>query len=400
MDRPLAGLKVIDLTRALAGPYGTMALADLGADVIKVEPTPKGDMSRTWGPFDRDTSTYYLSANRNKRAVGLNFRSDQGMSVLKQMVQQADIVVENFKVGTMQSMGLGYESLAAQNPKLIMASVSAFGGVGPAKDWPGFDQIAQGYSGLMSITGMPESGPTRVGVAIGDMVAGLWVTVGVLSAVIERQRTGKGQHVEASLLSGLMSLLSVQGQRYLSLNEVPKPVGNAHPVICPYGSFMASDGPLNLAPATTAMWETICKLLGLSHLVEDERFLSNADRVNNRQVLQDEFDRALSGKTRADWIEIMLANGVPAGPINTVADALKDEQVKAIGLVESIQYPALGEVKHVGLPLNMGSIPQGQSVFSPAPDFGQHTTEVLLQFGWDQDAINQLIADNAIYQRA
>ncbi len=399
MDRPLSGLKVVDLTRALAGPYGTMALADLGADVIKVEPTPKGDMSRAWGPFDRDTSTYYLSANRNKRCVALNFRSEQGMAVLKKMVQNADIVVENFKVGTMDAMGLDYETMAKDNPRLIMASVSAFGDVGPAKDWPGFDQIAQGYSGLMSITGMPETGPTRVGVAIGDMIAGLWITIGVLSAVVERTRTGKGQRVQASLLSGLISLLSVQGQRYLSINEVPQPVGNAHPVICPYGSFMASDGPINLAPATTAMWEKICEVLGLAHLVKDERFLNNADRVRNRQVLQEEFERAMSHKTRAQWTEIMLDNDIPAGPINSVADALNDAQVAAIKLVETVQYPELGEVKHVGLPVNMGSIEPGQSIFARAPDFGQHTAEVLQQFGWDPKSIDELLASDAIYQR-
>ncbi|MDO9025276.1 CoA transferase, partial [Zwartia sp.] len=281
MDRPLKGLRVVDLTRALAGPFGTMALADLGADVIKIEPTPAGDMIRQWGPFDRDTSVYYLSANRNKRCLGLNFRSEQGIAVIKQMILQADIVVENFKVGTMESMGLSFASLSEQNPRLIMASISGFGSEGPAKNWPGFDQIAQGYSGLMSVTGDPQTGPTRVGVPIGDMTAGLWMTVGVLSAVVEREKTGKGQHVQTSLLSSLLSLLSVQGQRYLSIGEVPTPMGNAHPVIFPYGSFMTADGPINIAPATTAMWQNVCELLSLSHLVTDERFLTNADRVLN-----------------------------------------------------------------------------------------------------------------------
>lgn len=399
MDRPLAGLRVMDLTRALAGPFATMALADLGADVIKIEPTPKGDMIRQWGPFDGGTSVYYLSANRNKRCVGINFRSEQGMDLIREMILRADIVVENFKVGTMQAMGLDFESLSEKNPRLIMASISGFGDHGPAKRWPGFDQIAQGYSGLMSVTGTPDTGATRVGIPVGDMTAGLWMTVGVVSAVVQRTQTGRGQHVKTSLLSSLLSLLSVQGQRYLSLGEVPAPMGNAHPVIFPYGSFMAADGLMNIAPATTAMWEKVCELLGLAHLVNDARYLTNADRVRNRQGLQQAFDHALSTKSRAYWTELLLANGVPAGPINTIADAMDDQQVKAMHMVENIEYPELGDVRHVGLPVNMASIPDGQSVYAPAPEFGQHSIEVLREFGWDESQINDLVQGQIIFQQ-
>ncbi len=398
MDRPLAGLRVVDLTRALAGPFATMALADLGADVIKVEPTPKGDMIRQWGPFDDDTSVYYLSANRNKRCVGINFRSDEGMEIIRQMILQADIVVENFKVGTMESMGLDYASLSSQNPGLIMASISGFGDSGPAANWPGFDQIAQGYSGLMSVTGTPDSGATRVGIPVGDMTAGLWMTVGVLSAVVQRNQTGRGQHVKTSLLGSLLSLMSVQGQRYLSLGEVPVPMGNAHPVIFPYGSFMTADGLMNIAPATTAMWEKVCEVLGLGHLVTDERFLTNSDRVRNRDALQREFDQALSSQGRAHWTQLLLANGIPAGPINTIADAMDDVQVQAMHMVETIAYPKLGDVRHVGLPVNMASVPNGHSVFAPAPEFGQHSAEVLREFGWDEQQIEQMIANDVIFQ--
>ena len=399
MDRPLAGLKVVDLTRALAGPFSTMALADLGADVVKIEPTPKGDMIRQWGPFDEDTSVYYLSANRNKRCLGINFRSEAGMAVLRQMIGRADIVVENFKVGTMEAMGLDYESLSEINPRLIMASISGFGDEGPAKSWPGFDQIAQGYSGLMSVTGTPETGATRVGIPVGDMTAGLWMTVGVLSAVIERGNTGRGQHVKTSLLASLLSFMSVQGQRYLSLGQVPVPMGNAHPVIFPYGSFMTADGLMNIAPATTAMWEKVCELLGLGHLVTDERFLTNADRVRHRDALQQEFDQALSTQGREHWTSLLLSNGVPAGPINSIADAMDDRQVQAMQMVERIAYPTLGDVAHVGLPVSMSSVPAGGSVFAPAPEFGQHSTQVLSEFGFDEQQIQQMIADDVIYQR-
>lgn len=399
MDRPLAGLRVVDLTRALAGPFATMALADLGADVIKIEPTPKGDMIRQWGPFDENTSVYYLSANRNKRCLGINFRSDEGIEVIRQMILQADMVVENFKVGTMEAMGLDYACLSAQNPRLIMASISGFGDEGPAANWPGFDQIAQGYSGLMSVTGTSDTGATRVGIPVGDMTAGLWITVGVLSAVIERNRTGRGQHVKTSLLASLLSLMSVQGQRYLSLGEVPVPMGNAHPVIFPYGSFMTADGLMNIAPATTAMWENVCTVLGLGHLVTDERFLTNADRVRNRDALQREFDQALSTQGRAHWTQLLLAHGIPAGPINTIADAMDDGQVQAMQMVQSVQYPTLGDVRHVGLPVTMASVPKGQSVFAPAPEFGQDSCEVLREFGWNEQQIEQMIASDVVFQR-
>ncbi len=287
MNLPLAGLKVLDLTRALSGPFCTMILADLGAEVIKVEPTPNGDMIRQWGPFDHDISVYYLSANRNKKDIGIDFRHPDGLSLIQNLAVKSDILVENFKVGTTAKMGLGYEQLSAQRPDLIYASISGFGSQGPAKDWAGFDQIAQGYSGFMSLTGTPESGPMRVGTAIGDLTSGMWVAMGVLAAYIERQRSGLGQHVQTSLMASLIGLLSVQGQRYLSLGEVPQPCGNVHPVIAPYGTFDTADGPLNLAPATQDMWVRLCEILKTRELIADPRFKTNADRMKNRIKLKE-----------------------------------------------------------------------------------------------------------------
>ncbi|HUG59328.1 MAG TPA: CoA transferase, partial [Candidimonas sp.] len=316
MSLPLSGLKVLDLTRALSGPFSTMILADLGAEVIKVEPTPAGDMVRQWGPFDEDISVYYLSANRNKKGIGVDFRSEEGLSLIKKMALQSDIVVENFKVGTMENMGLGYDELSKEKPGIIMASISGFGSKGPAKNWAGFDQIAQGYSGFMSLTGTDESGPTRVGTAIGDLTAGMWIVIGILAAVVEHKNSGRGQHVETSLLASLMGLLSVQGQRYLSVQEVPEPCGNVHPVIAPYGTFATADGPLNLAPATQAMWCKLCSILGLDELVLDSRFLTNADRMKNRHVLKELLEASLTRRTRMEWTPLMIENGIPAGPIN------------------------------------------------------------------------------------
>jgi len=338
MSLPLSGLKVLDLTRALSGPFSTMILGDLGAEVIKVEPTPAGDMVRQWGPFDEDISVYYLSANRNKKGIGVDFRNPEGLALIKRMALASDIVVENFKAGTMEKMGLGYETLRTEKPGLIMASISGFGSKGPARNWAGFDQIAQGYSGFMSLTGTTESGPMRVGTAIGDLTAGMWIVIGILSAVVERKDTGLGQHVETSLLAGLMGLLSVQGQRYLSVGEVPEPCGNVHPVIAPYGTFETADGPLNLAPATQQMWARLCSILEAEHLVSDPRFLTNADRMQHRHALKQELEASLKRKSRMEWTPLMIDNGIPAGPINTLADVFSDPQVLACGLVQSVQH--------------------------------------------------------------
>lgn len=398
MSLPLAGLKVLDLTRALSGPFSTMTLGDLGAEVVKVEPMPDGEMVRQWGPFDDDISVYYLSANRNKKGVGIDFRQPEGLALLRKMALASDIVVENFKVGAMKSMGLDYADLAIENPRLIMASISGFGSRGPAKEWAGFDQIAQGYSGFMSLTGTPESGPTRVGTAIGDLTAGMWLVIGILAAVVQRNQTGVGQHVETSLLAGLIALLSVQGQRYLSVGEIPQPVGNVHPVIAPYGTFDTQDGPLNLAPATQAMWTRLCDVLALGQLTSDPRFLTNAERMQHRHALKEALEVALKKKTRMAWTEIMIANGIPAGPINTLADVFADPQVLACELVQTLQHPVLGELRQVGLPLDLGAgKPAGNTQLAP-PVFGQHTRDVLASFGLPAAEIDRLVAQRVAFQ--
>ncbi|MDN5843562.1 MAG: CoA transferase [Alcaligenaceae bacterium] len=399
MSLPLAGLKVLDLTRALSGPFSTMILGDLGAEVIKIEPTPNGDMVRQWGPFDSDISVYYLSANRNKKGVGIDFRNPEGLALIRRMALKSDIVVENFKVGTMENMGLGYEDLAREKADLIMASISGFGRKGPAKSWAGFDQIAQGYSGFMSLSGTVESGPTRVGTAIGDLTAGMWVVIGIISAVVERQRTGRGQHVDTSLLAGLMGLLSVQGQRYLSVGEVPQPCGNVHPVIAPYGTFETADGPLNLAPATQAMWSKLCTILELDELTTDPRFLTNADRMQNRHDLKDLLEVSLKRKTRMEWTPLMIENGIPAGPINSLDDVFNDPQVQACDIVQSVAHPTVGEIRQVGLPVNFSNMEGAHTVRTAPPLFGEHTVQVLQQYGLGGDEIDHLLKDHVVVQQ-
>ncbi len=396
---PLAGIKVLDLTRALAGPFCTMVLADLGADVVKVEPSPNGDMIRNWGPYDRGVSAYYLSGNRNKRGMALNFRDPAASDLLRELARKSDVVVENFRPGTMEAMGLSYETLSADNPALVYAGITGFGRTGPAGQWPGFDQIAQGYSGLMSVTGSPESGPMRVGVAIGDQAAGMWAAMGVLAALLERKTTGRGQRVETSLLASLVGLLSVQGQRYLSLGEVPSPVGNTHPVISPYGVFQTADGPFNIAPATTDMWCKLCALLGLDELVNDPRYADNAARVERRGELKAALEAELKKHTREHWTRLCIEAGIPAGPINDLADVFADEQVVHCGLVEEVDHPSLGPLKQVGCPIRLDAM-NGKSVRTAPPLFGQHTREVLADYGVPVSRIDALMRDQVVFQHA
>ncbi len=395
---PLQGVKVLDLTRALSGPFCSMIMADLGAEVIKVEALPDGDMSRDWGPFDGDISTYYLSANRNKKSIAIDFRKPEGMALIKKMALESDVLVENFRTGTLSNMGLTDEFLLSGNPGLIIASISGFGSKGPASEWAGFDQIAQGYSGYMSLSGTEQSGPVRVGTAIGDMLAGMWLSIGVLSALMQKRITGKGQRVETSLLAGLIGVLSVQGQRYLNLGEVPKPLGNSHPVIAPYGTFQTADGPLNLAPATQGMWISLCKLLGLEHLAEDPRYKTNGDRMKNRDTLQVEIEAVLKTHPRMYWTPRMIEKGIPAGPINKMDDVFKDAQVDALKLIETVQHPVLGMLKQIGFPVSMGSIPEGESVRWAPPVLGQHTREILSGYGVSEVEVEKLISAGVVLQ--
>ncbi|RJF96214.1 CaiB/BaiF CoA transferase family protein [Noviherbaspirillum saxi] len=397
MALPLAGIRVLDLTRALSGPFCSMILADLGADVIKVEPMASGDMIRTWGPFDRGQSAYYLSTNRNKRGIAVNFRDAHGLELIRQIARGADVVVENFRSGVMEDMGLGYDQLAAVNPKLIFGSITGFGRDGPMGNWPGFDQIAQGYSGLMSLTGQAETGPTRAGIAIGDLTSGMWTAMGILAALLSRQHSGRGQRVETSLLASLVSLLGVQGQRFLSLNEVPELTGNVHPVIAPYGVFQTKDGPLNLAPATPDMWIKLCKLLQLEKLIRDPRFVDNAARMQHRDELRLIIEARLKLRTKMDWTKEMIELGIPAGPINNLSDVFKDPQVQHSRLVEEVQHPLLGALKQVANPIKLAAFAEG-SVRMPPPMFGEHTFEVLAELGYSDHELQQLSLDGVIAQ--
>jgi crotonobetainyl-CoA:carnitine CoA-transferase CaiB-like acyl-CoA transferase len=397
MKLPLEGIRVLDLSRALAGPFCAMILGDLGADVVKVEPLPDGEMIRSWGPFDRDISTYYLSANRNKRSLALNFRDPDGIDTIRKMAANADVLIENFKPGTMEAMGLRFDDMRKDNPKLIYANVTGFGRDGPYGDWPGVDQIALGMSGLMSVTGTEESGPMRMGVPIGDMLAGMWTALGVQAALIARGTTGQGQRVETSLLASLVGMLCLQGQRFLSLGQVPKPVGNDHPLIVPYGTFHAKDGPFNMAAATDVMWRRLCDLVGLQDIAGHPDFKDNAARMRNKAEVQRRLNEKFAARPRIEWVKELVKLGLPSGPIYNVEEVFEDPQVKHLKLEETVEHPVLGALRLLANPIQMDAT-TGRSVRLAPPTLGQHSEAALRDFGIDAETIERLCRSGTVKQ--
>ena len=397
MPLPLEGVRILDLTRALAGPFCTMILGDLGATVIKTEPTQGGDMSRSWGPYHDGIGVFYLSINRNKQSLAVNFREPRGLELLQQLARDADVVVENFKPGTTKTIGLDYDTLAKDAPRLIYTSITGFGTDGPYGQWPGYDQIAQGMSGMMSITGQADGLPTRLGVPLADLVSGIWSALGTITALHQRERTGSGQKVETSLLAGVVGMLCVQGQRYLSLGETPQRIGNEHPVIYPYGAFEAADGIINIAAATQSQWENLCHVLDLDHLVQQSEFVDNNARSSHREQLRKIFNSRLCSRSAIEWTTILMENGVPAGPVFDLQQLFEDPHVAAMGLVELVDHPQLGEIKQLSNPLRLESI-GSKTVRSPPPLLGQHTDGILKELGLKSQALVKLKEDGIIFQ--
>ena len=397
MPLPLEGIRILDLTRALAGPFCTMILGDLGATVIKTEPTQGGDMSRSWGPYHDGIGVFYLSINRNKQSLAVNFREPRGLELLQQLARDADVVVENFKPGTTKTIGLDYDTLVKDAPRLIYTSITGFGTDGPYGQWPGYDQIAQGMSGMMSITGQADGLPTRLGVPLADLVSGIWSALGTITALHQRERTGSGQKVETSLLAGVVGMLCVQGQRYLSLGETPQRIGNEHPVIYPYGAFEAADGIINIAAATQSQWESLCHLLDLDHLVQQSEFVDNDARSSHREQLRNIVNSRLCSRSAIEWTTILMENGVPAGPVFDLQQLFEDPHVAAMGLVELVDHPQLGEIKQLSNPLRLESI-GSKTVRSPPPLLGQHTDGILKELGLKSQALVKLKEDGIIFQ--
>lgn len=376
MGGPLEGLRVLDLSRVLAGPVCSMLLGDLGADVLKVEQPGVGDETRSWGPpFHKGESAYFLAINRNKRSLTLNLKDPRGLALLTRLAQASDILIQNFRPGTLARLGLGYPEAARLNGRLIYASLTAYGSSGPGAAKPGYDFIAQGVGGLMSITGWPDGPPTKVGVAVVDVVAGLLLTGLILAALHRRDRTGRGEEVETSLLQAAVALLINVASNYLVSGEVPGRWGNAHPSIVPYQTFATADGHLNVAVANDGLWRTFCQALGQPAWAEDPDYATNAARVRNRERLAPLLAARFAALPTAAWLARLEAAGLPCGPVNTVAQVLADPAVRHLGMVQEVEHPTLGRVPLLGVPFTLGGSPP--VIRRPPPRLGEHTDEIL-----------------------
>jgi len=376
MSPPLAGLKVLDLTRVLAGPYCTMMLGDMGADVVKVERPGTGDDTRGFGPpFVGGESTYFMSINRNKRGMTLNLKCERGRRILRDMLEAADVLVENFRPGLMDDLGYGYEAARTINPRLIYCSISGYGATGPDASLPGYDLIIQGEGGIASLTGDPHGPPFKVGTSQADIVAGMVACQGILLALIARERSGRGQHVDIGMLDCQVALLTYQAGIYFATGANPSRLGNRHPSIVPYETFECRDGYLNVACGNESMWRRFCQALGREELAEDPRFRTNADRVGHADELRALLEPVMAEKTADEWIGILRSSGVPVGRINTVRDVCESAQVIARDMVVELGHPSAGPIRVAGVPVKLSATPG--AVRSPPPLLGQHTDAVL-----------------------
>ena len=375
---PLAGITILDLSRVLSGPYCTMQLADMGARVIKIERPGGGDDTRAWGPpFVHGESAYFLSINRNKESVTLNFKHPEGRTLLDGLIARADIFVENFRPGTLDDMGLGYEALHAKFPRLIYTSISGFGHTGPSRERAGYDAVLQGEAGIMSITGPAEGSGYKVGVAIADIASGLFAAQGTLLALYARDKTGVGQHVDVAMLDSVAALLTYQAGIYFATGEPPKRAGNAHPTVAPYETFRAKDGDVILAAGNDALWKKFCAVAGLDAHVADSRFATNRERVRNYAALRPIVAEAFLTKTRGEWLTLLNDAGIPAGPVRDLHEVLTDEQLLARDMVHSLQHAVAGQVQVLGVPVKLSDT--AGSVRTAPPALGQHTEQVLTQ---------------------
>jgi crotonobetainyl-CoA:carnitine CoA-transferase CaiB-like acyl-CoA transferase len=371
---PLEGVRVLDLSRVLAGPYATMVLADLGADVIKVEHPERGDDTRHWGPpFAGGESAYFLSVNRNKRSIGVNLKTEEGLERVKKLAAGSDVVIENLRRGALEKLGLGYEALRETNPGLVYCSITGFG-PGKDQDLPGYDFLIQARGGIMGITGFPDGEPTKVGVAIADIVCGLYAATAILAALHRRSETGEGAHIEVPLFETQLSWLANRAQEYLVSGEDKSRMGNAHPTIVPYQTFDASDKPIAVAVGNNTQFANLCKAIGLEELAQDERYATNPDRVANREELVEILQREFSKRPADEWVEEIRDAGVPCGPVNALADVFTDEHVLSSGVLQDVDHPAAGMLKMLASPVLVdgGRLP----IRRPPPTLGQHTEEL------------------------
>lgn len=386
---PLARFKVIDLTRVRAGPTCVRQFADWGADVIKIE-SPEGDAGLGGERHGPD----FQNLHRNKRSLTLNLKSPDGVEVMKRLVRQSDVVVENYRPDVKFRLGVDYESLKAVNPRIVYASISGFGQDGPYRDRPGFDQIAQGMGGLMSITGEPGRGPMRVGIPVADLTAGIFAAMGILIALLERDQSGEGQWVKSSLLGAQISMLDFQAARWTIAHEVPKQAGNNHPTSIPTGVFATADGYINIAAAGDDIYRRLCKALNAEHLATDPAFATGRARSENRDRLNELIEAITRGKTSAEWIELLNKQGVPGGPIYNMDQVFADPQVKHLAMTRVVAHPVIGDVEVVGQPIELSRTPW--SIRSATPEPGEHTDAILTELGYSAAEIGKLHAGKVV----
>ena len=379
MDGPLKNLLVVDLTRVLVGPYCTMILSDLGARVIKIEAPETGDDSRKFGPFIKDYSAYFMSLNRGKESIALNLKNEDDKIIFEKILSKADILVENFKPGTLDKWGFGWKEVNKKFPKLIYASASGFGQTGPLKELPAYDMVVQGMGGLMSVTGHPNSEPTRVGTSIGDITAGLFTAIGINAALYDRQKTGKGMFIDVSMLDCQIAILENAIARYLSKNEIPKPMGSRHPSIAPFEAFKTKDSYIIIAAGNDKLFEKLCKVLKIPETSSDKRFIDNSSRSQNMDELKEILEIKLSEKNTSDWIKEMEKDKIPCGPIFNIKQAVENPQIKERNMIVKSFHKKIGDFRSAGNPIKMSTY-KDEKTRGDIPDLDEHRDKILKEF--------------------
>jgi len=390
MENQSERLTVLDLTRAMAGPYCTMMLGDMGAEIIKVERPGTGDDSRSWGAeFVKGFNSYFVSINRNKKSITVDMKTEQGQAIVQELAKKADVVVENFRPGVTQKLKLDYSTLKELNPRLIYCSITGFGITGPEAKKPAFDLIAQGMGGIMGFTGEKGRMPVKVGVAIGDIIAGMFGAFGIMRALWHRERTGQGQLVETSLIQGQIALTTFQAGRYFTTGISPEPEGNIHPLIAPYESFPASDGYINIAAGNDVLWRRFCEIIELPELIDDPRFATNPKRLENHPELIPILEEKTRKFTKAELLDLLAKAEIPNGPISTLEEVFSSPQVHALKMVQEVEHPAAGKLKVTGIPVNLSETPG--EIRLPPPLLGEHTGEILAQYlGYSPQEVGNL----------
>ena len=395
MPRALSRIKVLDLSRVVAGPVCTSILGDLGADIIKVEGPDFLDETRTWFPPDiEDISLYYMAVNRNKRAITVNLKTKEGIQIIKKLIQESDVIVENFKTGTMERLGLGYEDLKALNPKIIHCSITGFGHTGPYKQLPGYDFLAQAMSGFMSVNGTSSGEPVKAGIAMADLYAGLYAIISILAALEARNHTGCGQHCDISLMDSMVASLLNIGTGFLNTGNLPKRYGNQHPTLVPYQNFQTKDKEIIIAVGNDRQFQRFCSLINAEELPQDERFATANARIIYREELIPILQEVILTKTADEWLTLFQENNIPCGPINTLDRVFTDEQVLERQMIQEVEHPTVGIVKLLGSPIKLSDTPV--AIERHPPLHGEHTEEVLLELGYDKQDIESFVEDKVI----